>query len=103
MYQVYRRFRVVSPACPPPVPGRSASFRLRFHFVRVVRAVGAGEVKLRGRMTIVVLIAGPPGCEYPGVVPGVLSLVFCAWAHGFERFLVFFEGSSWFFVVVCMS
>ena len=60
---INRRFRGVSPACPPPVTGRSASFRLRFRFVRVVRA---GEAKLRGRMTIGVLIAGPPGCEYPG-------------------------------------
>ena len=34
----------------PPVTGRSASFRLRFRFVRVVRAVRAGEAKLRGRM-----------------------------------------------------
>ena len=32
----------------PPVTGRSASFRLRFRFVRVVRAVRAGEAKLRG-------------------------------------------------------
>ena len=33
----------------PPVTGRSASFRLRFRFVRAVRAVRAGEAKLRGR------------------------------------------------------
>ena len=64
---IYRRFRGVSPACPPPVTGRSVSFRLRFRFVRVVRAVRAGEAKLRGRMQTVILIAGPPGCEYPGV------------------------------------
>ena len=32
----------------PPVTGRSASFRLRFRFVRAVRAV-RGEAKLRGR------------------------------------------------------
>ena len=43
--------RGVSPACPIPVTGRSASFRLRFRFVRrAVRAVRAGEAKLRGRM-----------------------------------------------------
>ena len=73
-----------SPACPPPVTGRSASFRLRFRFVRVVRAVRAGEAKLRGRIQTVILIAGPPGCEYPGVpLPGALSLSFCAQAHGF--------------------
>ena len=82
---IYRRFRGVSPACPPPVTGRSASFRLRFRFVRVVRAVRAGEAKLRGRMQTVILIAGPPGCEYPGVVPcaGALSLSFCAQVHWF--------------------
>ena len=45
----------------PPVTGRSASFRLRFRFVRVVRAVRAGEAKLRGRMTSDIPIAGPPG------------------------------------------
>ena len=45
----------------PPLTGRSASFRLRFRFVRAVRAVRAGEAKLRGRACIVVLIAGPPG------------------------------------------
>ena len=70
----------------PPVTGRSASFRLRFRFVRVVRAVRAGEAKLRGRIQTVILIAGPPGCEYPGVAsrfPGALSLSFCAQAHGF--------------------
>ncbi len=64
----YRRFRGDRTACPPPVTGRSASFRLRFRFVRVVRAVRAGEAKLRGRMQTVVLIAGPPGCEYPCVL-----------------------------------
>ena len=59
-----RSFRGVSPACPPPVTGRSASFRLRFRFARAVRA---GEAKLRGRIQTVILIAGPSGCEYPGV------------------------------------
>ena len=58
---IYRRFRGVSPACPPPVTGRSASFRLRFRFVRVVRAVRAGEAKLRGRLVSDVLNAGLPG------------------------------------------
>ena len=53
--------------------------------MRVVRAVRAGEAKLRGRMQTVVLIAGPPGCEYPCVcfVAGVFSLSFCAQVHGF--------------------
>ena len=54
-------------AWPPPVTGRSASFRPRFRFVRDVQAVRAGEAKLRGRMTIVVLLAGPPRSEYPHV------------------------------------
>ena len=54
--------------------------------MRVVRAVRAGEAKLRGRIQTVILIAGPSGCEYPGVVcafPGALSLSFCAQALGF--------------------
>ena len=82
----FLRFRGVSPACPPPVTGRSASFRLRFRLVRVVRAVRAGEAKLRGRIQTVILIAGPPGCEYPGgacACAGALSLSFCAQVHGF--------------------
>ena len=48
-------------ARPSSITRRSASFRLRFRFVPVVRAVRAGEAKLRGRITIDVLIAGPPG------------------------------------------
>ena len=83
--------------------GRSASFRLRFRFVRVVRAVRAGEAKLRGRRTSDVLIAGPPGCWDGGVcaLPFALflltvsskwmvlnvfarrELVFCCYLHGF--------------------
>ena len=43
-----RRFRGVRTVYPSPVTGRSASFRLRFRFVRVVRTVRAGEAKLRG-------------------------------------------------------
>ena len=62
-----RRFGGIRTACPSPVNERSASFRRGFRFVRVVRAVRVDEAKLRGRMTIVVLIAGPPGWEYPGV------------------------------------
>ena len=72
-----------------PVTGRSASFRLRF--VRVVRAVRAGEAKLRGRIHTVILIAGPPGCEYPGV-PGVRASVRLVFVHrcmGFNTFLCF--------------
>ena len=73
-----------------PVTGRSASFRLRFRFVRVVRA---GEAKLRGRMQTVILIAGPPGCEYPGVpvvcLPASFRLVFVHRCMGFNTFLCF--------------
>ena len=58
---INRRFRGVRTVYPSPVTGRSASFRLRFRFVRVVRAVRAGEAKLRGRMTSDVPNAGPPG------------------------------------------
>ena len=43
------------------MPGLSASFRPGFRFVRAVRA---GEVKLRGCMTIVILISAPLGCEH---------------------------------------
>ena len=67
----------------PPVTGRSVSFRLRFRFVRVVRAVRAGEAKLRGRMTSDVPIAGPPGCWDRRVFPGCLSHRFCCYLHGF--------------------
>ena len=69
----------------PPVTGRSVSFRLRFRFVRVARAVRAGETKLRGRMTIVVGIAGPPGGEYPGVVLVVFRLAFAALCISFTK------------------
>ena len=50
--------------------------------MRVVRAVRAGEAKLRGRIETVVLNAGPPGCEYPCGGRGFL-LNFCAQARGF--------------------
>ena len=71
--------------------------------MRVVRAVRAGEAKLRGRMTSDVPIAGPPGCWDGGVcalpfalflltvssklmvfcVYWGLELVFCCYLHGF--------------------
>ena len=57
--------------------------------MRVVRAVRAGEAKLRGRIQTVVLIAGPPGCEYPGVVVAAFRFVFAVICMGFKRFLVF--------------
>ena len=82
---IYWRFRGVSPACPTPVTGRSASFRLRFRFVPCVPCVRAGEAKLCVRVYNVVLIAGPPGCSVGGVSSAAVlfSLIFCAQAHGF--------------------
>ena len=65
-------------ACPPPVNGRSASFRLRLRFVRVLRAVA----KLRGRLAVVVLIAGSPGFEFPCVSARFVSSL-CCFSHGF--------------------
>ena len=87
---------------PPPVTGRSVSFRLRFRSVRVVPAARVGEAKLRRRITIVFLTAGPFGCEYPGGLLSAFSLSFCCNFNRLKGFLLFFEGSSWFFVVMCM-
>ena len=78
----------------PPVTGRSASFRLRFRFVRVVRAVRAGEAKLRGRMTSDVPIAGPPGCWDGGVPALPLALFLVTVSSKRMVFLVFTEASS---------
>ena len=86
---IYRRFRGVSPACPPPVTGRSASFRLRFRFVRAVRAV-RGEAKPCGRMWDVVLIAGPPGC-WDRRVSGAFGVnILCAGTWVLTEFTSFF-------------
>ena len=73
--------------------------------MRVVRAVRAGEAKLRGRMQTVILIVGPPGCEYPGCArcPGALSLSFCAQAHGFSHILLFSVLFCLFLVNRCMG
>ena len=68
--------------------GRSASFRLRFRFVRVMRAVRAGEAKLRGRMTNDIPIAGPAGC-YVRRVCGRLS------ASRLLLFIMALIGFSW--------
>ena len=72
----------------PLVGEKSVSFRLRFRFVRAVRAERAGEARSPGRMTIVVLIAGPPWCEYGAV---------CA------RFFAFSGCLNSFVVVICMG
>ena len=69
-----------------PVSGRSASFRLRFRSVRVVRAVRAGEAKPRGHMTNFVLIARPPPGESIQVFARGFPLRFLCYLHGFEFF-----------------
>ena len=84
---MYRRFRGVRPACPTPVTGRSASFRLRFRFVRAVRGVRAGEAKLRGSAWV-------DRCPYRWaswelgstcvcVFPRRSAVMFCAQMHWF--------------------
>ena len=53
----------------------------------------ACEAKLRGRMTIVVSIPGPPGCENGGVfLRG--SLCFCRDLFGFKGFVFFVKAFS---------
>ena len=55
-----------------------------------MRAVRAGEAKLRGRMTSDVPIAGPPGCWDGGVsaLPSAAFLLLFAWIlMVFDRFL----------------
>ena len=73
---INRRFRGVRTVYPSPVTGRSASFRLRFRFVRVVRAVRAGEAKLRVCVLDVIPNAGPLECQ-DGRVPDQFSSNFC--------------------------
>ena len=53
--------------------------------MRVVLAVRAGEAKLRGRMTIVVLFGGPPG-ESIRVFSSGFSLRFVVIYNGFKDF-----------------
>ena len=100
---IYRRFRGDRTACPPPVTGRSASFRLRFRFVRVVRVVRAGEAKLRGRMQTVVLIAGPPGCEYPCVCARLSASLLCTGAWVLRGFWSLLEVRARFSIAKCMG
>ena len=69
-------------------------FRLRFRFVPVVRTARADEAKLRGRMTIVVLIVGHPLSEYRRVFPHGFSLAFVVIYYDFDSFLVFFLCAS---------
>ena len=47
----------------PPVTGRSASLRLRFRFVRVVRAMRAGEARCVGAYRSLFLSLGLPGAS----------------------------------------
>ena len=80
LVSINRRLRGVNTGCSPVI-GKSASSRLRFRSMRVARSARVGEAKMRGRMTIVVLIAGPPRCFR--VRPGGFSLSFCCYALGF--------------------
>ena len=52
----------------------------------IARAVSAGEAKLRGRMTIFVVVAGPPGCEYPGASGRFPAYLLCAGANALGGF-----------------
>ena len=47
---------------------RFVSFHLRFSFCAWHACSARGEVKQCGRMQTVVVIAGPPGCEYLGLL-----------------------------------
>ena len=60
----------------PPLNGSSASIRLGSRFVCDVRAVRAGEAKLRWHMTIVGLIVAPSGCECSRLVCALLFASF---------------------------
>ena len=65
----------------------SSSFS--FRACRACRACGQSE---RGRMQTVIFIAGPPGCEYPGVVVSFRApfcLVFVHRCKGFNTLLCF--------------
>ena len=78
----------VSMVCASTTTGRSVSFRFRVRFVRVVRPVQTGEAKLRGGMTSVASIAGPPGCEH-GVCAQVVShAIFCYDGQFVQKVLV---------------
>ena len=63
----------------PPVTGRSASFRLRFRFVRAVRA---GEAKLRGRACADRCPYRWASWELGSTFPRLSASIFCAQAHG---------------------
>ena len=88
-----QKFIGVSPVSAP-VTRRSASFRLRFHFVRVVRAmraVRAGEEKLHWRMLF--LSFGPPGANIL-VRRRLFACLLCTGALVLRGFLFFisYEG-----------
>ena len=78
-----RRTKGISLACTLPIIGISVSFRLRFRFVRVVRAV------LEDRpYRLLSLSLGLPGASTQ-VRPGVFSLSFCAHVYDFLCFVLF--------------
>ena len=71
---------------------------------RACRACRAGEAKLRGRMQTVILIAGPPGCEYPGVrFRAPFRLVFVHRRMGFNSFCMLVFAFCLHFVVKLMG
>ena len=72
----------------PPVTGISASCRLRFRFVRVVR-VRVGEVKLRGRMTLSLWLGLPDVSiralfRFPRCRPLRFLMLFARFLKGFQ-------------------
>ena len=81
-----RRLGGASPACPTPATGRSASFRLRFRFVRAVRA---GEAKLRARVrrASLTLALGVASCARLRAVWGAIV---DSKKHGFYKLLMIF-------------
>ena len=97
---VFQRTMVVDTACPPPITRRSVSFRLHFRLVRVVRTTGAGEAKLSGRMAIVAVIAGLPGCEVPCVCARFTAPFMLLFAWVLKRCWRTFTCSGQFCVVI---
>ena len=70
----------------PPFPRKAASSRLRFRFVRVVRAARAGMTKLRGRMASPVRVSR--------CVLLAFRLALAALCEGFYDFVFFSECPS---------
>ena len=54
--------------------------------MRAVRAVRVAEAKLLGRLTIVVLIVGPPGYEHPHVPSWLLAALWLSFVLLYTAF-----------------